>query len=329
MNLVRKLPDGPVDVIGDVHGEIDVLRRLLATLGYSPDGRHPQGRHLAFVGDLVDRGPDSIAVVHLVSALVRAGRASCVIGNHELNIMRLDRKEGNGWFFGQREQYPNGKCTTENLADDSVRAAVLEFFASLPLALARDDLRIVHACWRDAHVERAGAATTPLLAYSQGEVDRIEAELGAGGDVDEIMALKSKYPLDRRDAPPPMLSKVAALEVRRQNAHPIKVMTSGLETVASEPFWSGGRWRFEQRVAWWKDYTGPMVVIGHYWRTTTPKPGSLFAGEPPTRPLGRGHVMCVDYSIGRRARNQALGHETATALGAFRWPEGDLVLETG
>jgi hypothetical protein len=65
---------GPLDVIGDVHGEIDALRALLGHLGYATDGTHSDGRRAVFVGDLCDRGPDSPAVLDLVMRWVKAGR---------------------------------------------------------------------------------------------------------------------------------------------------------------------------------------------------------------------------------------------------------------
>ena len=85
--LVQQLPDGPIDFIGDVHGELEALQRLLAHLGYRPDGSHAAGRHLVFLGDLVDRGPDSPAVALLVRELVANHHASCILGNHEMNAM--------------------------------------------------------------------------------------------------------------------------------------------------------------------------------------------------------------------------------------------------
>ena len=39
--MFAPLPEGPLDVVGDVHGELDALRALLAHLGYDADGRHP------------------------------------------------------------------------------------------------------------------------------------------------------------------------------------------------------------------------------------------------------------------------------------------------
>ncbi|MGV9426102.1 polynucleotide kinase-phosphatase [Streptomyces sp. NPDC003656] len=73
---------GPFDIIGDIHGCSSELESLLATLGYE-DGVHPEGRTAVFVGDLVDRGPDSPGVLRRVMGMVGAGSALCVPGNHE------------------------------------------------------------------------------------------------------------------------------------------------------------------------------------------------------------------------------------------------------
>lgn len=79
------------DVVGDVHGCLDALRHLLAVLGYGEDGRHPQGRTLVFVGDLINRGPDSAGVLRLVSRLARDGRARTALGNHDDTLLRCLR----------------------------------------------------------------------------------------------------------------------------------------------------------------------------------------------------------------------------------------------
>ncbi|WP_018547252.1 polynucleotide kinase-phosphatase [Streptomyces sp. LaPpAH-108] len=73
---------GPFDIIGDIHGCSAELESLLAKLGYE-DGVHPEGRTAVFVGDLVDRGPDSPGVLRRVMGMVRGGSALCVPGNHE------------------------------------------------------------------------------------------------------------------------------------------------------------------------------------------------------------------------------------------------------
>ncbi|MFC7917219.1 polynucleotide kinase-phosphatase [Streptomyces sp. NPDC057386] len=73
---------GPFDIIGDVHGCSAELEALLGKLGYV-DGVHPDGRTAVFVGDLVDRGPDSPGVLRRVMSMVKSGNALCVPGNHE------------------------------------------------------------------------------------------------------------------------------------------------------------------------------------------------------------------------------------------------------
>ncbi len=54
MSLIQSLPDGPLDIVGDIHGEHDALCALLGHLGYDLDGAHPDGRTLVFVGDFCD-----------------------------------------------------------------------------------------------------------------------------------------------------------------------------------------------------------------------------------------------------------------------------------
>ncbi len=67
----------PVTFIGDVHGQLDALDQIL-----------PQCEgQLVFMGDLIDRGPDSRGVVRRVRELCEEGRASCILGNHEFALV--------------------------------------------------------------------------------------------------------------------------------------------------------------------------------------------------------------------------------------------------
>lgn len=77
-----------IDVIGDVHGCLDALRRLCGALGYDDDFHHLEGRTLAFVGDLIDRGPDSVGVLRVAVALHAEGRAVFALGNHDDALRR-------------------------------------------------------------------------------------------------------------------------------------------------------------------------------------------------------------------------------------------------
>ena len=85
---------GPFDVIGDIHGCADELQALLTKLGYRvawADDRcdrtvtviPPEGRKVIFVGDLVDRGPNSPDVLRIAMSMTAAGTAYAVQGNHD------------------------------------------------------------------------------------------------------------------------------------------------------------------------------------------------------------------------------------------------------
>ncbi|WP_329185227.1 polynucleotide kinase-phosphatase [Actinacidiphila glaucinigra] len=119
---------GPFDIIGDIHGCSSELETLLGKLGYV-DGVHPEGRTAVFVGDLVDRGPDSPGVLRRVMGMVAAGDALCVPGNHENKLGR--------WLRGKQVQHTHGLAETieqlekEDQRDPAFREQVREFIDGL------------------------------------------------------------------------------------------------------------------------------------------------------------------------------------------------------
>ncbi|MFG2970588.1 polynucleotide kinase-phosphatase [Streptomyces sp. NPDC048288] len=94
---------GPFDIVGDIHGCASELESLLVRLGYA-DGVHPDGRTAVFVGDLVDRGPDSPGVLRRVMSMVGSGNALCVPGNHENKYGR--------YLKGRKVQHTHGLAET-------------------------------------------------------------------------------------------------------------------------------------------------------------------------------------------------------------------------
>ena len=314
---VHELPDGPLDFVGDVHGEARALERLLGHLGYGADGTHPEGRRLVFLGDLVDRGPDSLAVLRRVRDLIDAGTAQCVVGNHELNLVLGKERSGNEWFWGREQRLRGGELPIpQQLAGDREREEVLLFIQSLPLALERDGLRAVHACWHGELIdglrgERRGLAE---LFYAS-ETGITAAALAAGHAGDSLHA-----------------------DLERQNRNPVTALTSGIERPAAEEFRAGGRLRRVERVAWWDDYhDDEEVFFGHYWRALdhehrpVKRGPYLFDGKPWHEPLGpRGNAWCLDYSAGARNVERVLGSDHApTALMALRHPERILIDDRG
>jgi protein phosphatase len=128
---------GPFDIIGDVHGCSSELEALLGKLGYT-DGVHPQGRTAVFVGDLVDRGPDSPGVLRRVMSMVASGNALCVPGNHENKYGRHLR--------GRKVQHTHGLAETiEQMEGQSeeFRQQVKEFIDGLVSHYVLDGGRLV------------------------------------------------------------------------------------------------------------------------------------------------------------------------------------------
>lgn len=292
--LVDRLREGPVDVVGDVHGEIDALWALMAHLGYDERGRHATGRRLIFVGDLTDRGPDSPAVVELVTDLLAADRARCVLGNHDLNILLRDRKHDNGWFFGE-EFHTDDRLVPQVLADDAVREKVPKLFSELPLVLERGDLRVVHAAWDAAAIESLPSEANVENLFKEHDA-RIGADLaGRGADYIEC-------------------------GLRYQNENPIKLITSGPEERVAVPFEASGKLRHQRRKEWWTEYRGPLCVFGHY---------SL----PPDRHRDSSNAFCVDFNVGKRwterRENSVSGPFRRTRLAALRIPERLVLFDDG
>lgn len=293
-SLVQPLFGGPLDIVGDVHGEIDALRSLLDHLGYNKNGFHADGRRLVFLGDLTDRGPDSPAVVDLVCQYVESGNAQCVLGNHDFNILLGERKYDNGWFFGQEFRAEDGTLVEQKLADDSIQAKVVGLFSSLPLALERDDLRVVHACWCSEAIEQVRPASSVIPLYDH-HVRRIDTDLRESDDLDAI---------DRG--------------LRHQNHNPVKLLLSGPEERIEKPIEASGKIRYERRVHWWEDYSDDaFCVFGHY---------SL----PHDNSHGNGQAYCVDFGVGKRwTERQRDDAPSRWKLAALRIPERVVVFDDG
>ncbi|SDM25690.1 Calcineurin-like phosphoesterase [Oryzisolibacter propanilivorax] len=345
MSLVQPLPDGPLDIVGDIHGEFAALQDLLRHLGYDDQGRHRQGRTLVFVGDFCDRGPDSPAVLALARRLVEAGRALAVLGNHEFNLLRGDAKDGSGWFFDARQASDESKYAPYARPAPHERAGLTDFLARLPAALERADLRVVHAVWQDAAIAAARAVPLGQAAQVYGAWEQRAVEHAAATGLDARVAAElAACPAGLEDVntPPPLfLHAYAEHEANKQMFNPLKVLTSGVEQPAVAPFFTSGKWRFAKRVPWWDDYSDATpVVVGHYWRRLEAADrealgkgdADLFAAIDPLHWHGRrGNVFCVDFSVGGRwaTRQQPPKPAGAFRLAALRWPERTLQFDDG
>ena len=152
------------DIIGDIHGHADPLKRLLAKLDYAEIGgafRHPE-RRVIFVGDFVDRGPEQRTVLGLARSMCDAGSAYAVLGNHEFNAIGWAERNGAGDFLrphSAKNERQHAEFLRQLGAGSSDHDEALRWFRTLPLWLELPGLCVVHACWH----EPSRAALIPFL----------------------------------------------------------------------------------------------------------------------------------------------------------------------
>jgi protein phosphatase len=173
--------EGPFDIIGDVHGCADELQALLDRLGYgveltgSGEKRRvrtsaPRGRRAFFVGDFVDRGPSSPDVLRIAMAMVEAGQAFAVIGNHDDRFLR--------WMRGNDVAMSHGlEGTVAQFSAESAHfcAAVRAFLEGLPYHawLEAGRLAVAHAGVRSEMLGRTSPRVRSFCLYgdSSGKLD--------------------------------------------------------------------------------------------------------------------------------------------------------------
>ncbi|SDT04980.1 polynucleotide kinase-phosphatase [Microlunatus soli] len=182
----RRDDHGPFDVIGDVHGCRSELESLLDKLGYriirdvqgrAVDAEHPDGRRALFLGDLVDRGPDTPGVLRLAMGMTAAGHAVAITGNHEHKLVRaLAPRRGRSG-----KQQPNTahglQQTLDQLAAEPAEFVdrVTTWCRDLIAHLVLDDGKLVvaHAGLKESYHGRASGRVRSFALYGDttGEID--------------------------------------------------------------------------------------------------------------------------------------------------------------
>jgi len=159
-----------LDIIGDIHGCYLDFEELSKKLGYDWSTGlpvHPDGRHLAFVGDLTDRGPHSLKTANLVWELaVNKKSAFYVPGNHCNKLYR--------YLLGNKVQTTHGLETTvsEYMSLDSEQKnefrekfIFLYEFAPLYHILDQGRLVIAHAGIREDYIGKHNSKVKTFVLY--------------------------------------------------------------------------------------------------------------------------------------------------------------------
>jgi hypothetical protein len=289
------LPQG-YDVIGDIHGHADALRRLLLKLDYRQTGglfRHDE-RKVVFVGDFIDRGPEQLEVLRIARTMCAADTARAVMGNHEFNAIGWATSNGNGDFLRKHstQNASQHKAFLEQIGEGSpAYHAAIDWFHQLPVWLDLDGLRVVHACWHDA----SRAVLAPWLdAGNRFTAAGIQASGVRGSPAYMAAEILLKGPEQRLPEGISYLDKGGheRREVRLRwwdrDAITFRQAAIGMEARAHElP---------EEAITTEFNYPHDTpVLFGHYW----------MQGEPT---ITHATAACLDFSVAAR------GHLTA-----YRW----------
>lgn len=170
------------DLIGDIHGQHDKLTALLHQLGYHPLGdgfHHPEGRRVIFLGDYIDRGPKVREVLLIVRAMVEAGDALAIMGNHEYNAVCYHTANGRGGWLREHTDKKNLQVAATLRAFEGLEtewADWLEWMKRLPMFLDLGELRCVHACWDAAAIQRLMDRSLAEPAFLHASADETTEE---------------------------------------------------------------------------------------------------------------------------------------------------------
>lgn len=308
------------DIIGDIHGCATQLESLLADMGYMAAGpdepyRHPT-RTAIFVGDLIDRGDEQLRVLQIVKAMVDAGSARMVLGNHEFNAMAYATEwpEGSGRFLRPHDD-PTDKWSTKNEKQHRAfleqvrgedRARYVAWFWTQPLWLDLGDIRVVHACW---HADSMDVLRRELGGDRLTSVEQLRRATTDGDPVYEAVETLLKGPeislTDYGQAAYRDKDGIARGRARAQwwsgGAHTLSgvaEMSSGFTQAdgTAYPVLPDIEVAPEHRSFVYDDAI--PVFYGHYWRSGDPEHGTDWTD----------YTACVDFSAVKGGK-----------LTAYRW----------
>lgn len=299
-------PPRGLDFVGDIHGQLEKLLKLLTALGYQSSAagfQHPEGRAVVFLGDYVDRGPQVREVLQTVRAMVENKQALALAGNHEYNQICYHTPDGaGGWLRKHSER--NTRQITATLQAFEGREEEwrdwLKWFSTLPCYLDLTQCRAVHACWDSRQIPLLPPGILSDAAFLKASATRGTPEFQAVETVLKGVELRLPEGITFRDK-------------------------EGVERTRTRIRW----WRLSGRLTLgdivmppgsMRDSTlvdagallplphypadAPPVFFGHYW----------LAPDAPKAPLAP-NLACLDYSAG-------LGGN----LVAYRW-DGEATLQ--
>jgi serine/threonine protein phosphatase 1 len=184
-------PESTCYIVGDLHGRADLLELMLELIDAHIGGTGSADPKLVFVGDYIDRGPDSAGVLARLRELTRdfPENVACLMGNHErmlLDVLADPALRGPRWLreggaatldsFGIRSDAllgptpePDAWISAAARLADALGAEGRAWLNGLPLSWHSGNLWAVHA---GADPARGMADQTPrVLLWGHPEFD--------------------------------------------------------------------------------------------------------------------------------------------------------------
>ncbi|WP_227429143.1 metallophosphoesterase [Psychrobacter sp. I-STPA6b] len=304
------------DVIGDIHGNADKLIGLLNKLGYT-QRTHPQtntpyfvpptGHRAIFIGDLIDRGTREVETLQIVFAMIDAGVADAVMGNHEYNALAyatLNKITNDGSYLRvhkQAHQRQHEAFLAEVPFGSAEHHYWLNRFYELPLWIETEHACFVHACW---HTEKM-AVLAPLLTDNNCLTPEALQQTGqknseAYDALERIlkgveMPLPDGVSFSDKDGTVRRHMRVQWWKEKLHNQRIIDIARAAPAELAQIP---------ADAIASDINFTlntKKPIFIGHYWMTGQPQPLSS-------------QVICTDYSAAGRGYLTAYQFDTKNPL---------------
>lgn len=277
------------DIFTDIHGYATPLSKLLEHLGYKlVNGAytHPSRKAL-FIGDYIDRGPEQESTCEIVKAMVLAGSAIALMGNHEYNAICYAtyhdgdylRKHNDRNYKTHKEfldEYPFGSDKHKD---------IIEWFKTLPLFFEHEGFRAVHACWDEKHIKYLktrlnddNTLNDDFLVQSANKEteDFISLEVVLKGHeltLPNNQVWVDPYGLERKNVRVNWFNKLENPTFKN-----IAISCPGVNMLPDAPL---------EDVFFYEDEK--PVFFGHYWLRGTPKVQSKY-------------IACLDYSVAKNGK---------------------------
>lgn len=283
-----------IDIIGDIHGYADKLTGLLTQLGYRHNGQYfvpPEGHRALFIGDLIDRGVQQVATLEMVFAMIDAGVADAVMGNHEYNALAFATLNPDSPQDSKRYLRAHNEIHTrqheaflaEVLFGSALHQYWLQRLYELPLWLETDDACFVHACWDvDSMAILQPLLTADNCLTPQGLVETSQKDSAAFDALERVL----------KGVETPLPEGIVMVDKEGTVRHRVRVRwwldalnERTIHEVARAPH-SALAQIPSNALAENIDFalkTDKPVFVGHYWLTGAPEPLSA-------------QVLCTDYS---------------------------------